>query len=710
MNSKDLVKNNSKSKFKVILVGGGHVAHTHIEVLKSIKQIEVLAICDKDLSKAKNFKQQWKIPHAHEKIADLLDEISPDVAHILVPPPLHFSIAKKFLINGISIFIEKPITLSTEDTLKLIDLAKRHHARIGVNHNLLYHPLYLRILDTINKRKIGKIRHVNLIWNMPLRQLQTGDYSNWMFQNTRNIIFEQGPHPFSMICDLMGPASDINVLTTDRKELVHDRALFYQTWQISFKCKKGTAYAFMSFGREFPESRLNVIGEDGSLEIDLVNNLYQMHEKSLWPVFFDSFLDGIQNGSRMALVSTNNLFNYSLSLFRFQKRTDSFYLCMKKSIENFYNALENNKPIRCSGEDAIKVIQCCEKCTENFPDDAPRKNNAKPAQTKFGKEEILIIGGTGFIGKHLTRKLIEAGHRLRVMTRNPHMIPNEITHPLVRVMQGDIRDPRSIARAVDGVSIVYYLALGGGESWDEINATEIGGLRIVTDICQEHKIKQFHFASSISALYLGDRHTATEETPIDEYYRIRGPYARAKIECEHLLMKMYHLNKFPSIIYRPAVVVGKWGRPYHGAVGFWVNDRHCIGWSKGLNPLPFVLVEDVATALMNAMTKEGISGKSFLLAGDVRLSAQKYVELLGDQLQRDIRFHPRPSYALQLKEIVKWLIKIGIKHPNSEFPSYRDLKTRALLSDLDCSQTKEILNWKPTSDVNTFIQHGIRCY
>jgi predicted dehydrogenase/nucleoside-diphosphate-sugar epimerase len=693
---KDLVENNYKNKFKAVLVGAGHVAHTHIEILKSIKQIAVIALCDNELSKANLFKQQWKIPRVYEKISDLLEEISPDVAHILVPPPLHFPIAKDLLNNGISVFIEKPIALSSEDTLSLINLAKSNNARIAVNHNLRYHPLYLRILEAINKRKIGKIQHVNIIWNVPLRQLQARDYGNWMFKNAKNIIFEQGPHPFSMICDLIGPASAIKVLTKGRKELVRGRAPFYETWQISLECKKGTAYVFMSFGREFPENRLKVIGEDGSLEIDLVNNFYQLHEKSLWPVFFDSFFDGIRNSSRMGRLSMKNLFNYCASFFRLQERTDSFYVCMKKSIEGFYNALQNNEPIPCSGKDAIKVIQCCEKSTENLPD-TPRKINAKPAHPKYGKEEILIIGGTGFIGKHLSRKLIAAGHHFRVMARNPDIIPNEINHPLVRVMRGDIRDAESIARAIDGVSIVYYLAIGEGESWDEINATVIGGLHRVANICQEQKIRQFHYTSSISALYLGDKHTVTEATVIDEYPENRGLYARAKIECEHLLMKMYRSKGFPVIIYRPAIVVGNWGRPYHSAIGFWVNDRHCIGWGRGLNPLPFVLAEDVASALMNAMTKKDIFGKSFLLAGDVSISAKQYVELLGNTLQRDIQFHPRPFFVLQSKEIFKWVIKKCINRPNSEFPSYRDLKTRALLSDLDCSKTKEILNWNPTS-------------
>ena len=69
-------------------------------------------------------------------------------------------------------------------------------------------------------------------------------------------------------------------------------------------------------------------------------------------------------------------------------------------------------------------------------------------------------------------------------------------------------------------------------------------------------------------------------------------------------------------------------RPIDTGVGLFANERHCMGWNEGRNPLPFVLAEDVASAVLAAIGKDGIDGHCYNLAGDVRLSAREYVAAL----------------------------------------------------------------------------------
>ena len=89
---------------------------------------------------------------------------------------------------------------------------------------------------------------------------------------------------------------------------------------------------------------------------------------------------------------------------------------------------------------------------------------------------------------------------------------------------------------------------------------------------------------------------------------------------------------------RPALVVGEGGDAFHGGLGFFNNEQHCIGWNTGNNPLPFILVEDVADAIALALKAPDVAGRCYNLVGDVRLTAREYLAELALALGRPLRF------------------------------------------------------------------------
>ena len=125
----------------------------------------------------------------------------------------------------------------------------------------------------------------------------------------------------------------------------------------------------------------------------------------------------------------------------------------------------------------------------------------------------------------------------------------------------------------------------------------------------------------------------------------RANYGRAKALAERIAIE----DGFPAVILRPAIVVGRGSAPTHSGVGFWPSDLCCIGWGQGNHPLPFVLVDDVARAMVLAGDVPGIEGKSYNLAGDVRPTAREYMRLLAERSLRLYEFYPR-SVALAARD------------------------------------------------------------
>jgi nucleoside-diphosphate-sugar epimerase len=318
--------------------------------------------------------------------------------------------------------------------------------------------------------------------------------------------------------------------------------------------------------------------------------------------------------------------------------------------------------------------------------------------------QAAVLGGNGFIGRALTCRLVAAGREVRVISRSAGHGP---ARPGVVEHTGDVSRPETLDPALSGCDTVFQLTTGGGNAWADFERDIVQGSRNVAAACLRCGVRRFVYVSSIAALYLGRSTTADESLGPDPRSACRNHYARAKAEAERLLASMHRESGLPVVVCRPAVVVGPGGMLNHGGLGFWPSDVDCLGWGRGRNPLPFVLANDVADALERAGRVAGIEGLTFNLAGDVLLPAREFVEELARRSLRAYRFHSQSLWKMHAIDIGKWFLKVLARKPDNAFPSYRDLKTRTLRTQLDCRLAKERLGWQPNSDREYLLREAI---
>src|SRR6185503_12522895 len=140
--------------------------------------------------------------------------------------------------------------------------------------------------------------------------------------------------------------------------------------------------------------------------------------------------------------------------------------------------------------------------------------------------------------------------------------------------------------------------------------------------------------------------------------------------CEQLLSRLHDERGLPVTIFRPGVVVGAGGTPLHLGVGYWPTPTHCVAWGRQTQrPLPFVLADDVAAALVSAIDRRGLDGQSFNLIGDVRLSADEYVAALREASGRDIQLHRQAVLKWYGVDLAKWVVKTAARKSENVFPS-----------------------------------------
>jgi nucleoside-diphosphate-sugar epimerase len=171
---------------------------------------------------------------------------------------------------------------------------------------------------------------------------------------------------------------------------------------------------------------------------------------------------------------------------------------------------------------------------------------------------------------------------------------------------------------------------------------------------------------------------------------------------------LHRQKGLPVVIFRPGIVIGRGGSPFHWGIGMWSWNAVCQIWGHGRNALPFVLVEDVAQALVIALDAEGVDGESFNLVADSRLSAWDYLKALEQSTAVEFQKIPTPPWRFYLVDFAKCMVKRAIRHPDRRWPSYRDWETRTQRAVYDCTKARKLLNWSPISDPIEIIRRGIQ--
>jgi len=703
---------------RVALVGAGFIADFHLEILKRLEGVTVVAVGDVDGARAAALAKRHGVAQSFASLAELIEKAKPDVAHVVVPPDLHASVARELLEAGVGVFLEKPMATAAADARALVELARTKHLALGVNQNQTFHPGFVALKRMLAEGKLGRIDHVFACLSVPLRQLQSRDFSHWMFRAPQNIVFEQAAHPLSQLVELLGPCRDVAAVPAPAVELAPG-VLFHDRWQLALTHERGTATLFLSFGRDFSESFLRVLGQDKSVHVDLLRGHVTRSRKTPWPDFADQFWNARASSWALRMAGWRNAFDYVLSTLKLKERSDLFYVGLRASVVAFHAAARGGAPagpgsVQASATEALEVVACCEAATATVArnEAAPHEGAAPTVPAVAGPatfDDVVVTGAAGFLGRHLTARLLASGRRVRALVRRPQFAPAELRRDGVTLLAGDAHDPVAVERATAGAVAVVHFATAVGSDPAQVVVSMVRGARVVAETCVRGGVRRLVHASSIAVYDLGEERDAAvnEDAALDPRPERRGEYAQGKIAAERALADFARERGLELVVVRPGFVVGRDGPPQHSGVGLWTRDTQVYGWGGGRRPLPFVLVDDVADALAQCVTTPGAAGRSYNLVGDVHLTAREWVDALRTSLRRDFAFHPQSVLYWYLEELAKYGVKLAIGRAGVRAPSWRDLATRTAARGFDNERPKRELGWRPVADRATFLSRAL---
>ncbi|BCI50759.1 epimerase [Mycolicibacterium litorale] len=164
----------------------------------------------------------------------------------------------------------------------------------------------------------------------------------------------------------------------------------------------------------------------------------------------------------------------------------------------------------------------------------------------MGKQ--LVIGASGFLGSHVTRRLVERGEDVRVLIRRTSSTRGIDGLPVER-HYGDIFDGDAVRAAVAGCDVVYYCVVDA-RAWlrdaTPLWRTNVEGLHRVLDVVAGVELQRFVFTSSIATIGIAAHGKATEELP-NNWLDRAGEYVRTRVAAENLVLRYHRERGLPAV-------------------------------------------------------------------------------------------------------------------------------------------------------------------
>jgi NAD dependent epimerase/dehydratase len=315
---------------------------------------------------------------------------------------------------------------------------------------------------------------------------------------------------------------------------------------------------------------------------------------------------------------------------------------------------------------------------------------------EIGNKKVLVTGGAGFIGSHLTEELLQKGCQVRVLVHyNSFDRWGWIDYfhadikKNIEIFTGDIRDPNGVREAMKGCEIVFHLAALIGipysyHSPDTYVDTNVKGTLNILQAARQQGVSRIIHTSTSEVYGTAQFIPITEEHPVNP----QSPYAATKASADFLALTFFRSFKTPVVVVRPFNTYGP--RQSARAIIPTIitqllggNGKVTLGSATPTRDLNFV--KDMVLGFVQAAGSDAALGEVINLGSNFEISVGDLATKIAMLMGKDIRIESADE---------------RIRPEKSEVERLRAENQKA----------RNILGWQPSFDLESGLKETIDWY
>ena len=296
---------------------------------------------------------------------------------------------------------------------------------------------------------------------------------------------------------------------------------------------------------------------------------------------------------------------------------------------------------------------------------------------------VAISGGAGFLGLHLARRLLAAGHRVRTLDLAP-LDDAELEGP-VEELRGDVRRTGDARRLTAGADVLVHAAaaLPIQVTRQAIRSVNVEGAAVTVGAAAEAGVRRVVLISSTAVYGVPERHPIHEDDPLVGV----GHYGASKIEAERLCLA-FAGRGIETVIVRPKTFVGPERLGVFEILFDWIREGRRIPiLGDGSNRYQLLAVEDLVEAVVRCLDAP-VAGQALNVGAGRFGTVREDLEALIAHAGSSSRLRPVPARPAEIALRALELAKLS---PLAEW-HYRTAHKDSFVS---IDRARSLLDWEP---------------
>ena len=620
-------------RFRVAVVGCGAVTKASLlPVLAGHDRIEVVALVDRDLARARELANAYKIARVHDDAGAIGRDEADGI--VLATPPAHHAPATLELVRrGMHVFVEKPMAISAADAEAMVRAA--HEAgvvlAVGLYRRLL--PVSRLLRGMLESEMLGRPLWVDIE--------EGGEYS-WELATlsvlTRaggggGVLIDLGTHLLDQLFFLLpGEASVTRFADNARGGVETDCEL-----ELALHTRWGAVPARVELSRTRQlRGTIQVACQHGMLELvrgDFCTLL--VHAPP------DRVTDPVTGQLRPVSISA-----------RWGDEDDIIgYKAFRAEFDDWIGAIDARRDPELSGRSVVQVVRTVEACysspdrlAETWVDEGlvtTAEVRRAPAVATGTKPRVLVTGAGGFLGCRTVECLHLGGAwDVRALVRRPGSAARLARFP-VDIVLGDVTSASDMAAAVKDCDAVVHCAVGTGWPPEVAFRVTVDGTKQAADAALAAGVRRFVHISSMAVHGNRVPPQLVESSPLEP--GTGADYGRAKYLAEKAVLDAA-ARGLCAISLRPARIYGPFSRTFTVRPLQALREGRLVLSGDADSPSNMVFVDNVVEAILKALNAPDTEcGEAFLINDPDQLSWLAFYQYFAIGRNAGVRVTSRTS-------------------------------------------------------------------